>query len=1373
MSHLRNSLILFPLNFLFWLSTTAYADCNNPSNPIEKENCLTGTPQSQWDVSGAGDDSIQGFATDISFNKGDTVHFKISTFPSVTNYRLDIYRMGYYQGNGARLVAASINPTATLPQNQPACIRDNATALYDCGNWAESASWTIPTTSVSGIYFAKLVRTDGTTGSSHIVFIVRDDSSTSDLLFQASDTTWQAYNDFGGSNLYTGGPGPQGGAYKVSYNRPFHTRVYENFSWVFNAEYPMFRWLEANGYNVTYFSDTDADRHGGLIKQHKVYLSVGHDEYWSGAQRANVEAARAAGVHLAFFSGNEIFWKTRWEADSSGGPNRTLVCYKETHYTNTPFVPTDPADPPVWTGTWRDARLSPPADGGRPENALSGNIFMVNGPWGPSQSIKVPAADGQMRFWRNTAVATQGGGQTYVAPAGTLGYEWDEDLDNGSRPPGVVRLSTATYNVPSGNLLLDNGSTYGSGTAVHHLTFYKHSSGALVFGAGSVQWSWGLDAEHDNFGTAIDVNMQQATVNLLADMNVQPATLQNPLTAASASSDTVPPTSTITSPAANSTVSAGSTVTISGTAADVGGGVVGGVEVSTDGGNTWHPATGRATWSYSWTVPNTAPAATIGSRAVDDSGNLESPTSSVTVQISGGAGPQITNVAASNVTDTAATIIWTTDQPSDSQVAYGTTNSYGNLSSLNSSLVTSHSVALSGLQAATTYHYQVRSRNSSNVLSTSGDATFTTSSGSGTGSCPCTIWSPSTVPTNASANDPNAVELGVKFTSDQAGSINGIRFYKGSANTGTHVGNLWTSSGNLLATATFTNETATGWQQINFSQPVAINANTTYVASYHTNTGGYAFDSNYFATSGTNNAPLHALANGTSGGNGVYVYGGSAFPTQTFQSTNYWVDVVFVSAGPDTSPPTVTSVSPSANSTGATTSTSVTATFNEQMTANSISGSTFQLRDSSNNQVGATVTYNSGTNTAVLQPTSALATSATYTATIAGGTGGVTDLAGNAMTSNFTWSFTTGGPTPPPPTQGPGGPILVVTSASDNFATFFAEILRNEGFNEFSVGDISDLTASTLSNYTLVILGHMSLTSPQVSMFTNWVNSGGSLIAMRPDKQLASLLGLTDAGATRADAYLLVNATSGPGVGIVGQTMQYHSVADLYNVNGATTLARLYSNASTSTSNPAVTMISVGSNGGQAAAFTYDLARSVVYTRQGNPAWSGQERDGQAPIRSDDLYFGGSVPDYVDLNKVSIPQADEQMRLLANMILSMNKTPLPRFWYFPSGFKAVVVMTGDDHANGGTAGRFDTYIADSPGGCNVADWECVRSTSYVYPGSPLTNAQAASYTAQGFEVALHPSVAGSANNSCADFASFSQLDSIFATQLSQWQSQYA
>ena len=359
-----------PVNLMVSLGPPPTGPCDpSISNPIVCENAQTGAPASVWDVTGAGDETIQGFATDISVDQGQTVFFKIDT-PS-TQYRLDIYRMGYYGGMGARQVATVV-PSVSLPQSQPTCLSDSATGLIDCGNWAVSASWAVPTTAVSGIYFAKVLRLD-TGGASHIVFVVRDDDGRSDLLFQTSDTTWQAYNRYGGNSLYVGSPA--GRAYKVSYNRPFTTRAYAPEDWVFNAEYPMVRWLEANGYWVSYATGVDTDRRGSELLEHKGFLSVGHDEYWSGPQRTNVEAARAAGIHLAFFSGNEVFWKTRWENSISADATafRTLVSYKETHAN----AKIDPL-PGTWTGTWRDPRFSPPADGGRPENALTGTIFTVN-----------------------------------------------------------------------------------------------------------------------------------------------------------------------------------------------------------------------------------------------------------------------------------------------------------------------------------------------------------------------------------------------------------------------------------------------------------------------------------------------------------------------------------------------------------------------------------------------------------------------------------------------------------------------------------------------------------------------------------------------------------------------------------------------------------------------------------------------------------------------------------------------------------------------------------------------------------------------------------------------------------------------------------
>ena len=908
-----------------WNFTTGSVSgsCGTPPNAIVAENCLAGNPASEWDVSGAGDASIQGFATDISVNRGSTVNFKVDT--NATAYRFDIYRMGYYGGAGARKVA-TVLPSATLPQSQPSCLTDAATGLIDCGNWGVSGSWAVPADAVSGIYFAKLVRADSG-GASHIVFIVRNDASTSDLLFQTSDTTWQAYNDYGGNSLYTGAP--VGRAYKVSYNRPFNTRTVDGGQdWVFNAEYPMVRWLEANGYSVSYFSGLDSDRYGSLIQNHKTFLSVGHDEYWSGGQRANVEAARAAGVNLAFFSGNEIFWKTRWEGsiDPSATPNRTLVSYKETH-ANARIDPLDLSSN-IWTGSWRDPRFSPPADGGRPENALSGTLFM-NNDTGTPYAITVPDTDGKMRLWRNTSVAALNSGQIATLPVGTLGYEWDSDLDNGSRPAGLVRMSTTT--LTTSGVLQDYGSTYGTGTVTHYLTLYKATSGARVFGAGTIQWSWGLDANHDRGNIAADVRMQQATVNLLADMNAQPATPQAGLVPAAASADVTAPVSTISSPVSGATVPSGSATTISGTASDSGGGVVGGVEVSVDGGSTWHPAVGRGNWTYNWT-PSGSGAVTIRTRGVDDSGNLESPGAGVTVTVGGG------------------------------------------------------------------------------------------------GACPCTIWPSSAVPVVVSDGDTAAVNLGVKFKSDVNGYITGIRFYKGAANTGTHVGRLWTSGGAQLATATFSGESASGWQQVNFATPVAVTANTVYVASYFAPNGRYAGDGGYFATAGRDNAPLHALQNGTSGGNGVYAYGSSpAFPSSSFNSTNYWVDVVFTTAAPgDTTPPTVTTTSPLSGATGVSTTAPVTATFSEAIDPATISSSSFTL-SGPGGAVAATVSYNASANVATLTPSAALSGSSTYTATVSTA---VKDLAGNALATAKAWSFTTGAVDTTPPTVTASVPVNGATGVS-------------------------------------------------------------------------------------------------------------------------------------------------------------------------------------------------------------------------------------------------------------------------------------------------------------------------------------------------------
>ena len=476
-----------------------------------------------------------------------------------------------------------------------------------------------------------------------------------------------------------------------------------------------------------------------------------------------------------------------------------------------------------------------------------------------------------------------------------------------------------------------------------------------------------------------------------------------------------------------------------------------------------------------------------------------------------------------------------------------------------------------------------------------------------------------------------------------------------------------------------------------------------------------------------------------------------------------------LSVTPDTTPPTVTSRTPAPGSAGINVGTSVTAKFDELLDPATIGGSTFQLKNGAGAAVPANVTYDAASSTATLTVQAALQYGVTYTATLKGGAGGIEDLAGNPLVADLNWSFSTEASPPS---------ILLVGSTSNPFAMYLGEILRNEGLDAFTTIDVAFLSPALLSGFDVVVLGNIALNSGQVSTLTGWVNGGGNLVAMRPDKQLAGLLGLTDAGTTLANAYLQVDTSGGPGAGIVSSTIQFHGTADRYTLNGAGAVATLFSNATTSTGNPAVTLRSVGSSGGQAAAFTYDLARSVVYTRQGNPAWAGQERDGVLALRPDDMFYGaraGDVqPDWINTGKIAIPQADEQQRLLVNMITQMvrDRLPLPRFWYLPRGAKAVVVLSGDDHSpvssSGFTASNLDHFKAASPSGCSVVNWECVRGSSYIYPNSSLTPAQAASYTAEGFEIALHPSFGGG----CPAAPTADDLTAIFDPQLAQFQARY-
>lgn len=861
--------------------------CAPGGNVIACENSKPGTDPDVWDISGAGDPEIQGFATQMSVNVGQTIDFKIKTAASA--YTIDIYRMGYYQGLGARKIA-SVTPSARLPQTQPSCITDVTTEAYDCGNWGVSASWAVPSTAVSGVYIAHIKRATG--DGSHITFVVRDDASTSDVVFQTSDTTWQAYNTYGGSDFYGGGA--NGRAYKVSYNRPVITRGREHGRDFFmSSEYAMVRFMERNGYDVSYIAGADTDRRGSLLTNHKVFVAVGHDEYWSKAQRANLEAARDAGVNLQFLSGNDGYWKTRWESsiDGSATAYRTLVSYKET-WANAKIDPD-----PEWTGTWRDPRYAPRSRGaGVPENALIGTQYQVNFSDLP---MTVSAAEGKYRLWRNTSIASLTSGQATLAPH-TVGYESNEDVDNGHRPDGLVRLSTTTGAVPE--YLQDFGNTTAPGTTTHHLTMYRAASGALVFSAGTVQWSWGLDEVHDSAWAPepADPRMQQAQVNLFADMGVQPSTLMSGLVAATKSTDTVGPSVTITSPAAGANQANGQSVTLTGTAADTGGGRVAGVEVSTDGGTSWSAASGTTSWSYTF-IQRGLGSSQVRVRAMDDSANI-------------------------------------------------------------------------GAVATRSF----------------------------TAQCPCSVFG-AEVPATPATVDPYAVELGVRIVPLADGFVTGVRFYKGTGNGGTHVGSLWSASGERLAQATFSNESPTGWQTVTFATPVPVAAGQAYVASYTAPQGNYALQTWGFSADSRETGALMVEGGYGAPAGGLFANPGQ-FPNQSYRNSNYYVDVTFTTT--DSSALIGLNPSPLPGSSSVPTTTTVSARYSKPLAAGTAA---LTLKDANGTAVAGSTAYDATTRTVSFTPSAPLAGFVRYTATVTG-----TDTSGNPVSSGGTWSFTTVKPANPP-----------------------------------------------------------------------------------------------------------------------------------------------------------------------------------------------------------------------------------------------------------------------------------------------------------------------------------------------------------------------
>ncbi len=437
------------------------------ANPVKAENLCPGSKSWRLDHPTGPDHAIEGFTAPISANIGGQVKIYVST--TASTYTFQVYRMGWYQGLGGRLVYSS-SPLRGIQQPPPAI--DPATRMVSCSNWQNPVTLTIPTTWVSGVYVVKLLASTGY--MRYTFFVVRNDASDSAILFQTSVLTYQAYNFWGGHSLYRGlnAKGElttQDRSYVVSFDRPYDRSAGMGDFPLYN-EYNLLRWLERSSYDVSYTTDVDTDLRGRLLLQHRLFAAVGHDEYWSTGMRDHVTFARNLGVSLAFFGGNDIYWHVRLQS-SPLGPGRQVVCYKQGYYAGGAVDPVSSVDPHQATVLWRDPPLN------EPENALLGEMY---------GGVVLSAAPLVLDTGAKPFIA---GSMLHVGSAlpGLEGGEYDRIYNNGMTPSSLSIVGSSPLKCAETTLCPS------SGTDTANATLYIATSGAKVFDAGTFYWGWGLD----------------------------------------------------------------------------------------------------------------------------------------------------------------------------------------------------------------------------------------------------------------------------------------------------------------------------------------------------------------------------------------------------------------------------------------------------------------------------------------------------------------------------------------------------------------------------------------------------------------------------------------------------------------------------------------------------------------------------------------------------------------------------------------------------------------------------------------------------------------------------------------------------------------
>jgi hypothetical protein len=300
-------------------------------------------------------------------------------------------------------------------------------------------------------------------------------------------------------------------------------------------------------------------------------------------------------------------------------------------------------------------------------------------------------------------------------------------------------------------------------------------------------------------------------------------------------------------------------------------------------------------------------------------------------------------------------------------------------------------------------------------------------------------------------------------------------------------------------------------------------------------------------------------------------------------------------------------------------------------------------------------------------------------------------------------------------------------ASSDNFGTYTAELLKTEGFNEFLLDSLNSekVTSSYLRQFDLVILTKCQMKSTSIKMLKEYVNSGGNLIAFCPDTALSELFGIVPSGGNITEAYIGIDTSSEQGKGLASEVMQFHGTANKCMVNGAKTIASFFVDKKSTNGFPAVVSNDYGR--GQVIAFLYNLPKSIVYTRQGNPMFAGIEKDGIPGLRGMDLFTDG----WLDTSMNTINQADQQMALLSHCIEYMNgfTKPLPRLWYFPDSLKCLAVLDNDGEDNDESDFEPQFQDVDSMG---------AKMTIYIMDIDKVSKAWVDKWVARGHEIAAHP-----------------------------------